>query len=320
MTLVSTPRRALIVDLSHAAQRHDLAQLDAQRSTLNAGTGEPVPVRPSATINAQRSEPVVTTLNDQRGSERERGRGWLSATLNDQRGRDLSTTRNDQRSTLCALRWLVVLLVAAVALVIPAPTSAAPEPAWFPGSASYTPVAGEIEHPNQTISRDEHTGEQGYKRVVRLFRGQTDRVVYLRIAKAASVQRGRSERHRIGGTSGGGDTEEGSDEPPLADDPQALHCTTEHPFWVVGRGWVTSGNLKVGDRLVGSKGVGLVVVGHEIRAEQADHFNFHVESWNTYFVAERESGPFVWVHNKGGKRDPGAAEDAFAGSPQPYEP
>ena len=63
------------------------------------------------------------------------------------------------------------------------------------------------------LSRNEHTGEQGYKLVTRLFRGHTDRVVYLRIAKASSVQRGRSER-RSSGSRKGGSSSDGEEKDP----------------------------------------------------------------------------------------------------------
>ena len=159
----------------------------------------------------------------------------------------------------------------------------------------------EIAVGDRVLSRDDSTGAQGYKRVVRLFRGETTRVVHLRIAKAASVQRGRSQRHRVGQGKGGSssDGEEGS-EPARSggDDEQTLRCTTEHPFWVQGRGWVPAGKLRVGDELSGSQGERLVVSGHEVRQEQADHYNFEVEDWHTYFVSETEADPAVWNHNK----------------------
>lgn len=147
------------------------------------------------------------------------------------------------------------------------------------------------------LSRDERTGEQGYKRVVRLFRGHTDQVVYLRIAKAAATQRGRSERHRVGQEKGGSssDGEDGSDPDP--DSSQQIRCTTEHPFWVQGQGWTAAKDLRPGDQLLGSQGEQLVVRAHEVRQEEADHYNFAVEDWHTYFVSETEQDPAVWVHN-----------------------
>ena len=161
----------------------------------------------------------------------------------------------------------------------------------------YSPIPAHVATPNRIVSRDEATGEVGYKRVLKTFRATTDRVVYVRIAKAAATQRGRSERLRVGEASAGGDGEDADSDPPT--DAQILRCSPPHPFWVTGRGWVTAEHLRVGDSLVSDSGEALVVVGHEIKAEHAEVFNFHVAEWNTYFVAEDEAAPFVWVHNKG---------------------
>ena len=92
---------------------------------------------------------------------------------------------------------------------------------------------------------------------------------------------------------------EGSDEPPLPnDDTQAIRCTPEHPFWVVGQGFVAAKDLRVGQRGLDSEGNEVVYVGVEIRQEEADHYNFEVEDFHSYFVSETEADPAVWVHNK----------------------
>ncbi|RMG13724.1 MAG: hypothetical protein D6731_11670 [Planctomycetota bacterium] len=77
-----------------------------------------------------------------------------------------------------------------------------------------------------------------------------------------------------------------------------MRCTTEHPFWVRGRGWVAAKDLEPGDRLLGSQGEQLVLTGREVRLEEADHYNFEVEDWHTYFVSETEQDSAVWVHNR----------------------
>ena len=153
---------------------------------------------------------------------------------------------------------------------------------------------------DQVPSRNEHTGEQGYNLVTRLFRGHTDRVVYLRIAKASSVQRGRSERRRSSGSRKEGSSSDGEDGSGSGEDPdsQQIRCTPEHPFWVRGRGWVAAGELREGDPLVGSQGEQLVVVDREVREEEADHYNFEVEDWHTYFVSETDQDWAVWTHNR----------------------
>ncbi len=135
-------------------------------------------------------------------------------------------------------------------------------------------------------------------------------MVYLRIAKAASTQRGRGESHRVGEEGGGS---EESDEPPSAsDDEQTVRSTVGHPYYVVGRGWVHAKDLQPGDELRGSKGEALVVVGLETKAEEADHYNFEVQGWHTYFVSARADAPAVWVHNAcgpGGGRYPNLIPD-----------
>ncbi|MGE0711197.1 MAG: Ig-like domain-containing protein [Planctomycetota bacterium] len=146
------------------------------------------------------------------------------------------------------------------------------------------------------LSRDPVTGRQCYESVTRLFRGHTDRVVHLKIAKGSSATRRRAERHRAGLESGGS-CSEGSQARREAEDGQEIRCTTAHPFWVQGRGWVRAEDLRLGDELSGSEGERLVVLGQEVRQEEADHYNFEVEGFHTYFVAGDLSAPAVWVHN-----------------------
>ena len=64
------------------------------------------------------------------------------------------------------------------------------------------------------------------------------------------------------------------------------------------RGWVAAADLRVGDDLSGVAGETLFVVNHEVRAQDADHYNFEVEGWHTYFVAASATAPAVWAHNK----------------------
>lgn len=41
-----------------------------------------------------------------------------------------------------------------------------------------------------------------------------------------------------------------------------------------------------------------VVTAMEVRNEQAEHYNFEVEDFHTYFVSGNEDAEPVWVHNK----------------------
>ena len=135
------------------------------------------------------------------------------------------------------------------------------------------------------LSRDEVSHQQGFKRVVRLFRGQTDLVVSLQIGTSRSVQRGRSEPSA------------GESADAEASELQTIRCTTEHPFWVVGRGFVPASEVQAGERGLDSQGNELTYVSVEVRLKQAAHFNFEVEEFHTYFVSEAADAPAVWVHN-----------------------
>ena len=82
---------------------------------------------------------------------------------------------------------------------------------------------------DRVLARNEATGEQDWKPVVRLFRNTTDQVVTVHIAPVECMplprQTGRTERNSVGGSGedGGGDAD---GEPPLA---QAIRCTPGHP-------------------------------------------------------------------------------------------
>ena len=132
----------------------------------------------------------------------------------------------------------------------------------------------EIQPGDWVVARDDSTGAQGLRQVVRLFRGQTDTVVRIRV--------GRTQDRSSGD----------------ADPDATIRATTEHPFWVQGQGWVAAADLRVGDELSGVAGETLFVVNHEVRAQDADHYNFEVEGWHTYFVAASATAPAVWAHNK----------------------
>ena len=72
-----------------------------------------------------------------------------------------------------------------------------------------------------------------------------------------------------------------------------LTATGEHPFWVVGRGWVHTEDLEVGEevRLIdGSQARVTQIVENE---ESATVYNFTVDLDHTYFVGNAG----LWVHN-----------------------
>lgn len=201
---------------------------------------------------------------------------------------------HDQRSKLSAIMRMMLIVVAVVAVLLPTPSAAASSLGMIPESASYGPVAAQVETPTRTISRNEHTGEQGYKRVYQLNRGKAVQVCRVTVAPH---RRGRTGRHRVGEATAGS---EGSDEPPCAS--QEILSTRDHPYYSVSRKtWIDADALKPGELLRASDGSLLTVVKVEHWVEDAKTYNFEVEDWHSYFVSEAEGKPGIWVHNGPGE-------------------
>jgi hypothetical protein len=151
-----------------------------------------------------------------------------------------------------------------------------------------------IEPGRMVLARNEATGEQGYRRVTRVFEHETtgERPMYL----VSYAQ------------------DEGYDE--------GVYVTAEHPFWVNGTGWVEAANLKPGQELEicdpdghgdGDRRMGTrqelalsgrrwtaKVLSVKKRTTLLPVYNLEVEDFHTYFV-----GVFgVWVHNTKVARGP----------------
>ena len=118
----------------------------------------------------------------------------------------------------------------------------------------------EIEVGDKVLAYDEATGEQAYKKVVRLFRNTTEEWCHI--------------------TANG----------------EELVCTGGHPFFVENKGFVSAKDLSVGDILRLSDGALILVSAISIeKLEQPETtYNFEVEDFHTYYVGESE----VLVHNK----------------------
>jgi len=130
-----------------------------------------------------------------------------------------------------------------------------------------------IEVGDRVLSRDDQTGEQTYKTVVRTFVTHPDSL------------------YRLTYRTGDGDEHE-------------LATTAEHPFWVVNKGgWVPAGELEPGDKLFLANGKLASMVRIEIERGPPGSFttyNFEVEDTHTYFVAQADRlDEGVWVHNLG---------------------
>ncbi|MCK4260909.1 MAG: hypothetical protein KAX49_18170 [Halanaerobiales bacterium] len=120
----------------------------------------------------------------------------------------------------------------------------------------------DIQPGDLVLSKDEITGKEEYKSVVQTFVRTTDIIIEI-----------------------------------ILENGEQIDATEEHPFWVVGIGWVEAKNLNAnsvlvlaGDSYVGVESVEVIEVGHEIKV-----YNFEVQDYHTYFV-----GSGIWVHNSCG--------------------
>ena len=74
-----------------------------------------------------------------------------------------------------------------------------------------------------------------------------------------------------------------------------IDTTTNHPFYVTGRGWVAAGDINEGDEVFLIDGSTAVVAGAELEKleEPIKVYNLEVEDYNTFFVGNEK----VLVHN-----------------------
>lgn len=118
-----------------------------------------------------------------------------------------------------------------------------------------------IQRGDKVLAKDEWTGTKAYKTVLELFKHRADSLVSIRAA---------------------GET---------------ISVTNEHPFWVVGEGWVEAENLQAGQKLITHDGRLLTI--DDVSSTDTDEFvyNILVDDYHTFFVGD--SG--VWTHNAGYK-------------------
>lgn len=117
------------------------------------------------------------------------------------------------------------------------------------GEETLKPIE-EITVGDKVLAYDDETGEQGYKEVVRLFRNETQEWYHV----------------FVGG--------------------QEIVCTAEHPFYVVGKGFVPARGLNEGDNLISSNGVQVKIDSLKIEYLEFPEttYNFEVEDFHTYYV------------------------------------
>jgi len=110
-------------------------------------------------------------------------------------------------------------------------------------------------------SREPETGIQAWKPVTQLFKNLDRRILAVEFRNIWNVS-------------------------------ETLQVTPNHPFAVMGKGWVNAANLSSGDQIQTYTGDAVYVVGIQNAVSQ-DTYNFEVADFHTYFVG----GNQVWVHN-----------------------
>ncbi len=119
----------------------------------------------------------------------------------------------------------------------------------------------EIEVGNKVLAYDEETGEQAYKKVVRLFRNETYEWYHIFV------------------------------------NDEEIVCTGGHPFYSTKYDkFVAAKDLETDDKLLFSNGEYGIInrIEVEVLSEPQTTYNFEVEDFHTYYVGENE----VLTHNK----------------------
>jgi hypothetical protein len=136
--------------------------------------------------------------------------------------------------------------------------------ACFDGDTPVATEAGfkridEIQVGDRVWSYNIETGEKSLKKVKQVFVKESDELLHL-------------------------ETTEGD-----------IDATTNHPFYVIGRGWVAAGDLVVGDEVHMLDGNTSTVAGFKLEKlnKPIPVYNLEVEDFNSYFI-----GGGVLVHNK----------------------
>jgi hypothetical protein len=75
---------------------------------------------------------------------------------------------------------------------------------------------------------------------------------------------------------------------------ETIEATAAHPIWVVGKGWLDTGALEVGNKLLAKDGSHLTITKLGLVKKQVRVYNFEVAKLHTYFVGGQQQ----WlVHN-----------------------
>ena len=121
----------------------------------------------------------------------------------------------------------------------------------------------------EVLSRCEKTGEVAYKRITKVFEHELQETLRLHYYDKQMNSY------------------------------SSLVVTPNHPFWVIGKGWVNAIDLKAGDQFETCDGRGGVeFIELEKRRCPLSVYNIEVEDFHTYFVDDRSNGRGILVHNK----------------------
>ncbi len=123
-----------------------------------------------------------------------------------------------------------------------------------------------IELGDLVYAADPETGEHAYKAVTKLYRSNARELYALKVQLAGH-------------------------------DPEVLHVTDDHPFWVEEKGWVDAVELEAGMTLRGLQGIPLDVLELVALGRQGDTFNLEVADFHTFFAGDSS----VLVHNCDGE-------------------
>ncbi|NEW04688.1 hypothetical protein GK047_01470 [Paenibacillus sp. SYP-B3998] len=110
---------------------------------------------------------------------------------------------------------------------------------------------------DKVLAKDDKTGEMQYKEVKQLFQHEVDQTITISVGS------------------------------------EKITTTKEHPFWIVGKGWVSSEDLMVGERLTTSEGKEISIDRIDVKNEHVIVYNFEVQDYHTYFISDLG----IWVHN-----------------------
>jgi hypothetical protein len=78
---------------------------------------------------------------------------------------------------------------------------------------------------------------------------------------------------------------------------QVIRTTSEHPFWVQGKGWLSAGFLRPGNLLSSHDGQWVAVEEVYESRDCETVYNLQISDYHTYFVGSPQWSFSVWAHN-----------------------